>query len=104
MQMRLLPAIALVLLLAPEPAAAGGGADRAAIRVEARVVSRCLVITAPGGDTRLRCTRGAAAPAIGTPRGPEPLVLERAAPGRVTASAAEPVSGGGRTRLVTIQF
>jgi hypothetical protein len=98
----LLPAIAVVLVAAP--AAAAGDTARAALGVETTVVSRCVVATAPGGEATVRCTRGATAPAIGTPRGPEPLVLERAATGQVTASALAPVSGAGLKRLVSIEF
>ena len=96
----LLPAIAVVLLAVP--AAAAGDTARTALRVETTVVSRCVVATAPGGETTLRCSRGTIAPAIGTPRGPVPLVLERSAPGRVTASATAP---GDRSKyLVAIEF
>ena len=98
----LLPALAAVLLVSPAPALAGD-IVRATLRVETTVVSRCVVTTAPGGETTLRCTRGTPAAAIGTTGGPQPLVLERSAPGRVTASAIAPVSGGGH-RTVTIQF
>ena len=97
-------ALTVVLLVAPVTAAAAGDTNRAALRVETTVVSRCVVATAPGGETTVRCTRGTAAPAIGTPRGPEPLELERAAGARVIASAIAPASGAGTNRVVTIQF
>jgi hypothetical protein len=99
-----LAVVLLVLLVAPVTAAAAGDTNRAALRVEITVASRCVVAAAPGGETTVRCTRGTAAPAIGTPRGPEPLELERAAAGHVTASAIAPASGAGTNRVVTIQF
>jgi hypothetical protein len=94
----LLPATAVVLLAMP--AAAAGDTAHAALRVETTVVSRCVVATAPGGETTVRCTRGTAAPVIGTPRGPEPIVIERAAAGQITASSGD----AGLNRIVTIQF
>jgi hypothetical protein len=98
-----LAVVPLVLLVAPATAAAAGDTNRAALRVETTVVSRCVVATAPGGEMSVRCTRGTTAPAIGTPRGPEPLVLERSAAGQITASA-RPATSITPARTVSIEF
>ena len=96
--------VLLVLAVVPVTAADGGDTNRAALRVETTVVSRCVVAAVAGEETTVRCTRGTAAPAIGTPRGPGPLVLERAAAGQVTASGTAPPRDAGKNRIVTIQF
>jgi hypothetical protein len=101
--MRSLPAFIAIILSASPTAALAGDTERATLRVETTVVSRCAVQTAPDGAATLRCTRGTAAAAIATPRGPEPLVFERSAPGRVTASTPAPAVAG-TTRTVTIEF